>query len=487
MAQVDSTKKKKGKKRNGQRYAAAKFPSSSGNEWTPIGHSSVNELIRRASPTVREKVRGLVRDFPYFTRANNVMVDYVVGAGIQFQSRVIGPDDTFDKKAIQKIEDAFKFWADEADISGKLHFYELMQLAKRQDGECGEFLLVKRISKNKNRYLPYCIQMIEPDWMSSNATPLLKTNALDQGIEHDPDTGEVYAYHFTNPDGWGKSTSVLAENVIHKFKTMRPGQLRGISPFVSGVLVSEDLAEYMDTEIDTAKMAAKYLALVTSPDPYTRQKGSLVTATDGKKIEQLENAIIEYLRPGEDVRLMSNPRPGANLAPFVRLILTMLSIATGIPYELLSGDYLQMNYSTAKMVRVDFSMFLKPEWDRHIRHFCDPVTRPFFQYAVGSGKLSLPGFFKDPLHYMASVWQPPGMESIDPGRETKARIDAIDYSLSSEIEDAKKRGRDYEDIVKEKAMAKQLRETYGVELTKNSTALANNPAAVEEQDKENDA
>ena len=76
------------------------------------------------------------------------------------------------------------------------------------------------------------------------------------------------------------------------------------------------------------------------------------------------------------------------------------------------------------------------------------------------------------------------MESIDPGRETKARIDAIDYSLMSEIEDAKKRGRDYEDIVKEKAMATKIRESHGVEIKKNSTALANSPSAVEKQDDE---
>lgn len=464
------------------RYAAGR-PGSNGGGWRPIGGQSINELIALANPTVREKVRGLVRNFPYFTRANNVLSGYVVGEGIQFQSRVSGNDGKFDKIAIQKIEDAVKFWMDEADISGKLHYYEMMELAKRQDGENGEFLMIKRISPNKNRFIPYCLQMIEPDWLTSHSEVKMRGNSIEQGIEYDSSTGEPLFYHFTDPDGWGKSSIVAAENVIHKFKTMRPGQLRGISPFVSGVLVAEDLSEYMDTEIDAAKMAAKYLGFVKTPDIAGRQNALEFAdePADGK-IEDLESAIMEYLRPGEEITLASNPRPGANFPPFVRLVLTMLSISTGVPYELLSGDYQGMNYSVGKMVRVDFSQFLKPEWTRHIRHFCMPTIAPFFEYAVASGKLNLPGFYNDPLHYTRAVWQPPGVESIDPGRETKARIDAIDYSLMSEIEDAKKRGRDYEDIVKEKAMAAKIREDYGVEILKNSTALAGSPSAVEGQD-----
>ena len=463
------------------RYAAGRRGPNGGG-WSPVGANSINDLIASATPTVREKVRGLVRNFPYFSRANNVLAGYIVGEGIQFQSRVTDSEGKFDKKSIQKIEDSVRFWMDEADIAGKLHYYEMMELAKRQDGENGEFLMIKRVSKKKSRYLPYCLQMIEPDWLTSNSTPKIKGNLIEQGVEYDANTGEPLFYHFTDPDGWGKPSIVSADNVIHKFKTMRPGQLRGISPFVSGVLVAEDLSEYMDTEIDAAKMAAKYLGFVKTPDIAGRQN-ALEDDDDGDgKIEDLESAIMEYLRPGEDITLATNPRPGTNFPPFVRLVLTMLSISTGVPYELLSGDYQGMNYSVGKMIRVDFAQFLRPEWTRHIRHFCQPTMNPFFDYAVVSGKLDLPGYHKDPIHYMKSVWQPPGMESIDPGRETKARIDAIDYSLMSEIEDAKKRGRDYEDIVKEKAMAAQIREAHGVEVQKNSTAMANNPTAVEAQD-----
>jgi len=146
-------------------------------------------------------VRQLVRDFPYFARAVNIIVDYVVGAGIVYQARVQDGSGKLDRKTNQRIEDVFARWADEADISGKLHFYELMRLAKRQDVESGEFLLVKTRSDDRRRYLPFCLQAYEADWLASNTLrDVASGNEVEQGIEYNAATGRVAAFHFTDPD-----------------------------------------------------------------------------------------------------------------------------------------------------------------------------------------------------------------------------------------------------------------------------------------------
>jgi capsid protein len=74
------------------------------------------------------------------------------------------------------------------------------------------------------------------------------------------------------------------------------------------------------------------------------------------------------------------------------------------------------------------------------------------------------------------------MESIDPGRETKAMIDQIRARLRSPQEIITSRGRDPEDVVNEIAAFRQMCEAKGLNMEEViSTALANNPAAVEEQ------
>jgi lambda family phage portal protein len=356
-------------KRASAKYAAAKTDRLTG-AWAPVD-SNVNAIISASSSMVRARVRQLVRDFPYFSRAVDVLVDNTVGSGIMFQSRIQTSDGKLDKQKIQQVEDAFNFWADEADFAGKLHYYEIMELCKRQDLECGEFIAIRRNTRLKGRYIPFALQLIEADWLTDRGVQKVgRGNEIDQGIEFNTVTGEIVAYHFTDPDTWGKTTRAKADVVLHGFKTYRPGQLRGISPFSPAVLVTHDLHDYLESEIDAAKMAAKYLAFVTKQEGVNTGllDGETGTADEGKKLDEMENAIIEYLQTGEGIEIATNPRPGTNFAPFVKLMLTMISATVGVPYELLSMDYSKMNYSTGRTSRNDFSHFLRPISVRHVRY-----------------------------------------------------------------------------------------------------------------------
>jgi lambda family phage portal protein len=467
-------------------YAAAKSGRLIG-PWGPA-NTNINHVIGNSSVSVRARTRQLVRDFPYFSNAVRRICDYTVGPGIMFQSKIRTPDGKLDKNLIRKVEDSFKFWADEADVAGKLHFYEMMGLSKRQDVESGEFLIVKRFRPKENRYIPYCLQAYETDWLTTrNDTGTYQgehTVEIYQGIEYQKSTGKVLAYHFDDPDGWGNSVRIKSEDIIHGFETLRPGQLRGISPLTAGLLLAHDLQEYMEAEIDGAKMAAKYLAFVKTDSPAGRQLGlESLTGDDGDQqyIEEMENAIIEYLNPGEDIELAHNPRPGSNFPPMVKLLLCMLSVTTGIPYEILSGDYQGLNYSTSRTARNDFLHTLKPTISRHIRQFCQTTTLPFYNYAVMSGKLDLPGFFTNPYQYKMMEWQPPGMESIDPLRETKAWIDSSKSNLRSPQEVIRARGRDPEDVLREIQEFRDWEKEMGITPQEVSNAMKNNPAAVEEQ------
>lgn len=486
MSKISNLDLRRPQKKKGKRYAAASFPRTSA-DWNPVD-TDFNSLIQSSSAEIRSRVRQLVRDFPYFKRALQKAVDYIVGPGIVYQARVtMSPAGKLNKQLNQKIEDVAKFWMEQADYSGKLHYYEIMSLAKRQELEAGEYIVVKRVPKNKNRFLPYALQLMEPDWLTESGAIMAQTEAMStisQGIEYDTTTGEVLAYHFTNPDSWGKPERIPADQVIHGFETVRPNQLRGVSPFVSAVLLAHDLDDYMCAEIDAAKMAAKYLAMVETPDPESRMNAlGATTDDDGNKIEELQNAIIEYLRPGEKITLASNPRPGNNFPPFVRLILCMISIATDIPYSILSGDYQNMNYSVGKTERNDFLQSLKTPITRHIRHFCNPTIRPMIDAAVMLGKLKLPQYSTNPWPFYACEWQPPGMESIDPLRESKANISEVQELLRSPQEITRARGREYEDVLNEIAEAKEQAKKRGLTPQEANTALANNPAAVAGQGK----
>lgn len=467
-------------------YAAAKYSRLTG-DWNPVDET-ITDLTGNSGALIRAKVRQLCRDFPYFARALNVTVDFVVGDGMQLDSTVSFRNGKINKVASQQIEDAYRFAYDELDISGRMHGVEMERLSKRQDIETGEFLAIKRFSKKKSRYIPFCVQMIEADWLTTMGSQPTGRKTVEQGVEIDGDTGEVTGYWFQNPDSYTSPLFVKAEDVLHKFETLRPGQIRGVSPYAPGVLVTKSLQDIMEGELDGVQMAAKWLAFITSADPESRQNqiDGLETDSAGHRIEELENGIIEYLNQGEEVKLASNPRPSTNFPPFIKLVLGMLSVTTNVPYVLLSGDYEGMNYTTLRAVRNDHLATLRPVYWRHINHWNRPIFKEIMDSAVMSGRLPFKNYFSNPYPYLKSVWFPPSMPPVDALKDNKADIEAMNANIMSPQEVVAKRGQILEDVYQMIEKATELKAQYNIVDKEVSTALATSPSALEGKDENAD-
>lgn len=462
-----------------RQYAAAKTPRTS-DGWRPVDPANVNDLITGSASIVRGRVRQLVRDFPYFARAVNVLTNLTVGTGITVQARVKDPDGNLASGICSAIEDGFDRWNEQADVAGRLCFYELMELAKRNMLETGEYLFVKRHIKGPGRFLPFALQAMEPDRLSGYAVNPSPGNLMYDGVEVDGVTGQPVFYHFAANDYGMKPFRVPASEVIHGFKARRPGQLRGISDFTPVVLLANDFADFMDANLDRARLASKWLAFIKTPNPLGYQQGRNVSDETYKRIEDIENAMIEYLRPGEEVELSNGAMPGETFDPYVKIILHMIAIGCGVSYELLSGDYSGTNYSTLRGVRNDLAKDIEPHQVEMVRHFCRPVYRDVFDMLVMRGAVPVPisKYLEDPRFFQRAVWMPPGMESVDPLKESKANTDQVQNLLRSPQEICRSRGRDIEDVLDELKEFKRMCAERGLEPVATSTAIAQNPASL---------
>jgi lambda family phage portal protein len=271
---------------------------------------------------------------------------------------------------------------------------------------------------------------------------------------------------------------VDAADVIHGYHARRPGQLRGISDFTPGILIAEDLSDLVESELECARLASRWLAFVTTPNMTGFQQDRIRRDDEGRRLEEVDDATIEYLRPGEEIKFNTGTRPGSTFEPFVQLLLRMIAVSVNVPYELLASDYRGLNFSNQKGVRSDWLKYLRPRQQRHCRWLLDPVFRDvLLQYALLQPRRLPVNMMSNMAAYMRHTWLPTGMESTDPLRETKANAEMVASGVMSPQEWCRSRGRDYEDVLREVADFQQLCTELGVSINNVSTALANNPAA----------
>jgi lambda family phage portal protein len=455
-----------------------------------------NALVSMANPRLRNRVRKLVRNFPPFVRAITAHSAFVIGKGGRFESLATTPQGKPDEAIREEIEQRFLAWQEEASIDGRLHFYELQQLALRQRLETGEFFCLFRQRTQGRRKGQLALQFVDPDRVSSytaGGLNLASNIEVYDGIEYNVETGERLGYYIQPY----KNLVALepkrypADTVLHGYIKVHPEQLRGFSQFAPAIILADLMFEYMEAELDGAKMAAKWLAFVTSStneDMFAGRGGKKTTKKgEEKRIEELENGIIEYLNDGEDIKLASAPdRVKDNFDRFTKFVLRMIGLSVGVPYEVLSGDYQGINYSTARMSRQDYNLLLEPERFWVDSNFNKPVFKEWLRLEALRDSKFLPGYFRRPELYENALWIPAGMPSPDPLKEGKADVDAIKAGLAAPQDIILARGDDPERVLEKRQEWKKLEVLKGLrsEIEKVSTQESTNPAALEEGEEE---
>ena len=77
---------------------------------------------------------------------------------------------------------------------------------------------------------------------------------------------------------------------------------------------------------------------------------------------------------------------------------------------------------------------------------CRPVWQRWIQDAALAGALDLPAFAHNPAQYLAVKWIPPKWDWVDPLKDRKAEIEAIDAGLNSRSDVIESEGYDAEEV-----------------------------------------
>lgn len=425
--------------------------------WRATG-SSADAEIGAAGPLLRDRMRDLVRNNPHAAKAVAVLVNNIVGAGIM--PRSASGDAALDRR----VDALFERWSAECDADGQLDFYGLQTLVCREMVEAGEVLVRRRPRRaGDGLAVPLQLQVIEADLLDGSRHGASGAGRIVQGVEFDA-LGRRRAYwlHAEHPGDGGTlatlrqgSRPVPADDIAHVYEKQRT-QVRGVPWGAPVIRALRDLDDYEVAEIVRKKTEACVTAIVVGDDETQQGIAPAVVDADGNRVEQFEPGLIAYARGGKDIRF-NQPAATGGYAEYRRASLHTIAAGFRVPYELLTGDLSQVNYSSIRAGLVEFRRMIDAvQWQLFIPMFCLPVWRWFTQGAWAAGAIPVP---EVPVE-----WSPPRFEAVDPYKDAMANLIAIRSGTMTLAEAIARAGRNPEAVLAEIAATNARLDALGLVL-----------------------
>jgi lambda family phage portal protein len=399
---------------------------------------------------MRNRSRDLVRNNPYAAKAVDELVGNLVGTGIVPRAKTGNAD--LDKL----IDEEWPYFCENCDTPQRVDFYGMQALVTRSMVESGEMLVRFRPRlASDNLRVPLQLQMLESDFLDPARTMGLPGgNHVMQGVEFDQIGRRInywlYSYHpgsvlILNPRGGIVSQPISANQVMHIYRVLRPGQVRGVPWLAPVMLALRDLEDYSDAERVRKKIEACMAGFVEQVEGADGDPLGLNKTTDaynGSPLESFEPGMIKYLKPGQKVSF-SDPKPVGGYREYKKVELQAIMAGIGLPYELGTGDMSEVNFSSWRGGMLGFRNTVENgRWLTLIPLFCMPARRRFIDTLILLGKIPAKAAEDPKLKLYSTQWTAPKFESVDPKKDADAERAQIRSGTSDLFEKILENGYD---------------------------------------------
>ncbi len=411
--------------------------------WRRTQRDANGELTPAVTAALRGIARDLVRNNPFAARGVATIANNLVGTGITFQVYRDGKiDDALNRKARAHFDTV------SCDASGRHDLYGLQLQAARTIVESGAVVMRRRWRRGSDGLpLPVQLQVLEPDYIDPSkdgplqSAPGVNGGFIVNGVQFSPIGAREGYWLYNGHPGSHRATAlgstfIPAVDVAHVFRADRPEMEHGATWLAPIVLRMKDFADFEDAQLTRQKLASAFVGVVTGEDEAGVIPG--IQTEDGFTVDQapldyIEPGTFQYARPGEEVTF-STPPGVEGYADYTKVSLRAIAAGLGVPYEALTGDLSNVNFSSGRMGWLEYQRSLAAwQWTMFIPQFCG---------AVGQWMIDALAMIGDDIGGVTVRWTPPGREMINPSDEVKASRDAIRAGGKTISQWARERGED---------------------------------------------
>ena len=449
-----------------------------------------------ARDTLTARIRDLENNDPLARSAIERRIDNVIGHGWGLSSKpnhkALGI--SFDE-AVKFAETVECLWEEYTDdllgcftVEEDYSFPQIMAMAYRsyyRDGEA--FALLPMVAPRPGHKFATRIQLVDPDRVG-NPQGAMDSRMIRRGVEVDT-TGRAIACHIREGHpadfkSWGgsgyswrrqllRSTSTGRPLMIRHIARTRIGQLRGVSRLAPVVKGLRAVGVFDDAELQTKVTNAVLTGFITS----NHDLQSASEALTFEMIDKVEKERFAYYKDNPSNR--KNPQGGrfpvlpsgdtytpVNTARdtgegFVDRVVHSLAAAAGLTYEQLTMRWDKLNYSAARGALLEIYKDFRRDQKDFALGFLGHWFYAWMEECFATGLLTAPegapAFNEAPAAY--SRFKPilPPRGWVDPVKEATAAGIRLNLDLTSLEDEAAEQGRNWKDILFQKARERQLR------------------------------
>lgn len=461
--------------------------------------ASADAAILRDAGKLRARARDLVRNNAFAKNAVRMNRDAVTGSGLKLALKIdwrtLGLKDLLE--ATEWQDHVTRMWEAHAesvecqmDARRQLTFSQMISVADQADYVDGESLSIVEMKPGISPYQT-CLNLIDVDRLSNpNFAP--DTESLRGGILRD-EFGEPIVYYIRegHPSDVAWSASQLSWNavprqtewgrpiVLHSFDQTRVEQTRGVSEFASAIRPMRMLAQYDDTELQSAILQAEYAAVIKTDldwskamdvvgarvvrdgaagNPMTNTVRALLTDAAGYHKDSnitWRGAKIPHLLPNESLDVIKSSHPNSNFADFESAFIRHIAAGLGVEAHELAKNYREVNYSAARAALLAVWRTYRARRERIIRQIAMPAFAAWLEEAVAIGAVYLPRGVTDFLaakpFLVRGTFYAWGKPMIDPMKERQAQNLGMQMGVETLEDVCAEEGKNWRDVLDQRA------------------------------------
>lgn len=420
--------------------------------------SSPASAFHAGASIIAARAAHYVSNTPEGSRIRDSLVSNLIGPGIT-------PRPQQPSQAVRGLlASGFLAWTDAAEASGRTDYYGVQAALTADMVVLGEGLAV--IVADRATGAPQ-IRRLHPEQLDrSKILQMTSGGRIVQGVETDAD-GRIAAY-WVRPSAPGEqlggvaltSERIPSSQILHVFRQLWPGQVRGVSWFAPALMTGRDLDSLLDAMLVRQKVAAMFVGSIRDQDG---SAGGFEGDQTGTSLDTTaEPGTLRIEQPGMET-VWSDPPDAGDSVSFSKAMQRRLAIATGATYSQASGDFSEANYSSERAAQLEFRRFA--EGIQHhviIPAICKPVWDHFIRWQVLTGGISASAYQAQRAAFHSVKWLPPAWPWVDPQKDAQATILEMDNLLRSRSEAVAERGFDIEALDQEIAADRARAERLGI-------------------------